>query len=221
VTSPLDTGVKGVITLKKNPEISFTPESFPVDIAPGKEFTINIRAATKTDRPLTIEAVMNFNNGKILTGQVTTGKIPAPWEIPPAPPAVDAENFLSQSGGEVVIRHDKAGVHDRCFSHWDRKGHRINWEIEVPQDGEYAVMLRYSMTSDARRILLIDGIESGEFTIRNSGGLGTSVNHWNSATLSNASGEKIIHLTAGKHIISLENANGSSMNLDYIRLIRR
>ena len=220
VTSPKHAGVAGTVKLKKNPAIGFDPAHFDVDIPAGKEHTVRVKLSPVDDRPARIEAVLEFADGRKLAGSVDTGKELLPWELPPPPPFVDAEKFVSQSAGNAVIRSDKVGTYRESISHWDRKGHRIEWEIAVERKGSYRIMLRHCSVGAASRTLFLDGQKIGTFALPATGGLGLRAADWRSTVLESSPGDPaVLTLDAGTHRIALENPDNTTMNLDHIRLI--
>lgn len=93
---------------------------------------------------------------------------------------------------------------------WRSSGQWIEWEVEVPEDGYYNIMVKgrqnYSRGSVSNRIIYIDGEipfrEMKEVPFEYS-------NDWKNQSLSDAEGNAYrFYLTAGKHTIRLEASLG-------------
>ena len=91
--------------------------------------------------------------------------------------------------------------------------------MTVPKNGNYQLLLRSAAQDDARRDITLDGKLLGVFEIPASGGLGESSSDWQSYILERNNGKLIFPLKAGKVELKISNADGSSLNLDYIQLI--
>ena len=174
VSAPLKEAVKGKLKLAANGGIRLEPKEWEVDLQPGalKVFQVKVKKPADTVSP--IRAELTLANGTVLRGQVPTG-----LKLPPQPKVegiiTEAEDFVGQTGGKVVIRRDKIGVHKKCFSHWDKKGHELTWQLAVPKDGRYQIRIRYAATENARRSFTLNGEPLGTFEIPSSGGFGDSV----------------------------------------------
>ncbi|MEW6358002.1 MAG: hypothetical protein AB1696_16835 [Planctomycetota bacterium] len=137
-------------------------------------------------------------------------------------PTVEAEAVASQEGGTVQIRADKAGASGKAISHWDDKGHWIEWKIAAPTAGRYRVALRYCTPHDSVREFQMDGKKVGDRAVfPATGGFGgEKENHWNHAFVKDASGNPATwQLEAGDHTIRMTNLDGKGMNVDYLILV--
>jgi hypothetical protein len=136
---------------------------------------------------------------------------------------VQAEDFAEQSGGEVHIRTDKPGSSGKAFSHWDNKGHRLSWRLDVPAAGAYHLVIRYACGSESRRSLLVDGKPlpgAAQVVFPPSGGLGGTAGDWAHLAVRGQDGQPtVLSLTAGTHTITMENTDGRPLNLDYLALL--
>jgi len=124
---------------------------------------------------------------------------------------VQAEAFAAQGGGEVTISDKKAAVYGACFLNWDRRGHWIDYAVEIPRDGYYKILLKYCREGGpAVRALRIDGEYPGEgarrFELPGTGGWSNSADNWQYYTLAWPKLEDpfLVKLTAGRHTLRLE-----------------
>lgn len=136
-------------------------------------------------------------------------------------PIAQAEAFSAQNGGQVQIREDKLGSVGTAFSHWDAAGHSLSWEIEVPAERKYWLVLRYCTPTTAERSMSIDGGEPVKTRFGGTGGFGSATqSDWAHACFRDEKGQRLnIPLTAGKHTITLTNTDAHGMNLDYLALV--
>ena len=149
-----------------------------------------------------------------LRGQVG---IKAPSKPLTGVPMVQAEKFTGQGGGEVKIRDDKPGVIEKAISHWDAKGHWLEWRFqETP--GKYQVVARYSAAGTAKRTVAFDGQDRGAQQFPGTGGFGDTADTWDHTTLKADGKPLVLDLTAGEHVLRLENTDGNGLNLDYLLL---
>lgn len=136
---------------------------------------------------------------------------------------VQAESFAAQGGGEVTISDKKAATFGTCFLNWDRRGHWIDYNVEIPKDGYYKILLKYCREGGSViRALRVDGEYPSEsarkFELPGTGGWSNGADNWQYYTLSWPGLEEafLVKLTAGKHTLRLENSGGDGVNLDYI-----
>ncbi|MBI3922184.1 MAG: PKD domain-containing protein [Armatimonadetes bacterium] len=150
----------------------------------------------------------------------------APAELANADPErvvlVEAEDFAAQGLDQVRI-YDRLGNRGKMITYWDAtKGHWLEWEIPIGEEGDYVVYLRYcSGGVNPRRSLTIDGKSPGaafdDMALPPTGGFCTSEDNW--AFLA-AGGGAPVHLTAGKYRLRLTNL-GDGVGLDYVAVVRR
>ncbi len=138
------------------------------------------------------------------------------------PGVIGAGDFIEQVKGEGRLRTDKPGSAGRAFSHWNYTGHRVTWEIEVPQAGRYHLVFRYgnSFGNVAERSLLVDskalpGAERVQFPP-----VGTVLDEWATLPVRLSDGSLAAwEMSAGAHRITMENTNNCWLNLDQIAFV--
>lgn len=139
---------------------------------------------------------------------------------------IQAENFKAQGGGKVVITDRKVASYGKAFLHWDNRGHWLEYEFSVPQDGYYKLLFKYCREgAPTYRALQIDGEypcdEARKMEMPGTGGWSNGADNWQFYTLSWELVGKpyLIFLKGGKHTLRIENVTGDSgLNLDYILL---
>lgn len=133
---------------------------------------------------------------------------------------IEAEDFSSEEGGSVVVRTDKPGTCGKSISHWDDKWHLVSWTVDVPVSGRYRLSLRSASPQDALRRLWINGKDCGTFIVPATGGNGSAPENWRACSPLCGCKPVVFELARGKNTLSLENMDGSVLNLDCI-LLRR
>lgn len=133
---------------------------------------------------------------------------------------IEAENFSSEEGGEVMVRTDKQGTCGKSISHWDDKWHIVNYLVDVPAAGNYRLVLRSASAGTALRRLRVNGREYGPFEVPATGGNGSAPQHWKSLAPLCGGKPVVFPLEKGKNILFLENMDGNALNLDCILLQR-
>jgi len=130
----------------------------------------------------------------------------------------EAETFARNGGGTVRIRDDKLAASGLSFSHWDPKGIWLEWDVEIPRDDDYLLLIRYAVPRDAARLLTVDGKPSGTIHFPSTGGYGSAAeDNWSFTTLRDSAARPLtLRLTAGLHRVRLENQDGRGLNLDYL-----
>lgn len=208
--------LKGQLKLTPPDGLHLSITDIPIDLKPGERMVTEVKCSY--DKPVDgrINATLETNEGPVLKNRVTVRKR-SPMDLKGY--VAEAEAFVAQSGGEVQIRKDKPGVHGQAFSHWDNKGHRLAWDIAVPKDGDYRLIVRYSCREASQRQLWLNGQDHGILTFPTTWGFGDSADDWSSLTVKAADGKPLrLRLQAGKCRIELENADGRGTNLDYLLL---
>lgn len=155
-------------------------------------------------------------------------------QLPPAPGdfglpqwglvvRTEAETFVKQSGGSVQIRDDKLAASGKSLSHWNSKGHSVEWNADIPADGDYFLMIRYATPENAARVLTVDGQVQPLLRCPSSGGYGSAAaDNWGFAILKGDDGKPVtLHLPKGAHVVRLENRDGTGLNVDYLEWVRR
>jgi hypothetical protein len=129
---------------------------------------------------------------------------------------VEAEKYKSEKGGSLKTaegRSESSG--NNCILNWNDEGHIVDWEFEIPADGAYKLVLRYSggRSWDVYREVKIDGnIPSKEFekiTLVPTGGFTKDKNFWQNYTVVDATNQPVmINLIKGKHLLTMANLGG-------------
>jgi hypothetical protein len=152
-------------------------------------------------------------------------------QLPPAPydfglkqwglvERIEAESFAREGGGVIHVRNDKIAASGLSLSHSDTKGHWLEWGFSIPTDDKYFLLARYAVPTNSARALTVDGEAKGDFAFPSTGGYGTdTVDNWGMTCLKADGHPTALALTAGKHLLRLENQNGLGLNLDYFELI--
>lgn len=211
------------VALKGNEWVTVEPKSLSLTSQPGAvaegHFTVQLKK-----RP----AFLSGMKQAIISAEVDTGKGTAT-----ADGAVDVEEavpleklitaaagkFSGQGGGEVKVRTqtEKPGTFGPSISHWDKQGHWIEYKMPVPKTGTYLLVLRYAASSEVVRDIRVDA-EAITQTFDGTGGFGGAARDWQFATVREARAKRYV-LTAGEHVIRLENVDGMGMNLDFLSFI--
>jgi len=155
-------------------------------------------------------------------------------QLPPAPGdfgldkwglilRTEAESFVAEGDGEIHVRTDKLAASALSLSHWNSEGHWLEWELDVPRDGEYFLVARYATPEDASRVLSIDGEVAATMRFASSGGYGSqATDNWAFAALKGDDGQvAALKLAAGKHTVRLANPDGTGFNLDYLEWVAK
>ena len=217
-SSPVNRPLKGKLKLIAPDGVSLTPSEWMVDLKPGNMAVTSVKLERKSSTCAPVKAELRLDDGTILRGQVPTGNKPVPpMKIEGI--ITEAEDFIGQKNGKVEIRTDKTGMHNKCFSHWDKAGHEISWSLKVPQDGKYCLAVRYCAAGDALRKVTVNGNIIGTFELPSSGGLGESAGDWRSYTLNRDKVDIIFYFNKGNGELKRETVGGTSLNLDLIQLI--
>lgn len=217
-SSPLDRPIKGKLKLTAPTGVSLAPAEWTVDLKPGSMAVTEVKVEKSRPMFVPIKAELQLEDGTVLRGQVPLGVKPRP-QLKISGIITEAEDFAAQKNGKIEIRTDKAGVHKKCFSHWDKGGHEITWKLKVPQDGKYSLALRYSTRDGALRKITVDGKSVGVFEFSSTGGFGDAADDWMIYTLNRNRTDLVFALKKGEVELRMENVDDTPMNLDYIQLI--
>lgn len=137
---------------------------------------------------------------------------------------IEAEAFTAQAQGEVKIEV-KPGASEQAFKLWDSEGHSLSWTFAVPQTGKYALLVRccHSFNDGVARHVTIDGkqlnADNDPFLFPGTGGWSSSEDQWADAWLAAAGQATIVELAAGEHSLTMVNADGRGLNLDWVRIV--
>lgn len=216
----------GTLRLSADSGTVVTPDTFPIQATPGQgvrlPFTLRAAASSSLGAQSSLRgtAVFSPESGESVTEAFEFTALAVPLS---GVPLAEAEDFAEQSGGEVVVRDDKAGVSGKAFSHWGTKGHRLAWQINVPETGRYHLVIRYSSPNAAERTLWVDGKAlTGAEGVRfpPTGGYGSSADEWSNLAVRLPDGQLAVwDLAAGPRTVTMESADGSGLNLDQIALV--
>lgn len=129
-----------------------------------------------------------------------------------------------QGRGGVESPEDRGYGPDTVISHWNYAGHWLEWELDVPETGEYALVLRYATNKDphlTKREIRIDGeIAAPTLSFRNTGGFAKGdMSQWDTAVFRGLEVEK------GTRTIRLTHAGDEpdtshGLNLAYLALVK-
>ena len=216
VSAPLKKRVDGKLKLIPPGKVKFSRTQWDIKLSPAEIKTISVQFDNPDMIREYIRAELTLDDDTVLRGQV-----PAASYIGKAKPIklqgliAEGENFKSQRGGKAVIRSDKKGVSGKCITHWDGQGHAITWAIKVPADGKYILQMRYCNHMAAVRKLRCNGKDYGTVKIICSDAIsgGEFPTDWKSIDLAE------LTLKKGVAEIELENIDGNSTNVDYLKLI--
>lgn len=131
---------------------------------------------------------------------------------------IEGEKFTADSKASVGTPPGRveasAGL---CVTAWDTG--LLVYEVDVPETNDYKVVLRLSngRSWTIYRDFSIDGAYPAEefkkIACRPCGGFCKDANNWDNVTVSNDKGEPVfIKITAGKHIIRINNLGGDGGN---------
>ncbi|NLY76295.1 MAG: hypothetical protein GX075_13515 [Firmicutes bacterium] len=140
---------------------------------------------------------------------------------------VEAEDFVKEEGGSVTKTVGRVRANKESILGWDNKGHALEWEVDIPEDGSYKLVLRYchNRNWNTLREIQIDGQVPHEafksVVFKSTGGWAKDRNDWQNFTVCDAEGNPVmIELTKGKHTVRMLNLGGDdggdngSVNMD-------
>ena len=130
----------------------------------------------------------------------------------------EAGSFVREGGGAIHVRNDKMGASGLSLSHWNTKGHWLEWEVDIPRQGDYFLLFHYATPENATRVLLIDDKAQALLNFPSTGGYGSDItDHWGFAKLTGAGVRPLAtHRSRGRYRMRLENQDGAGLNLDYL-----
>ncbi len=124
--------------------------------------------------------------------------------------AVSAGDFDEEGGGEVQV---VPAPHHGLFSHWNDRGHWLEWTVDDAEEGLYKVVLRYATLATSPRDLQVNGeVAEGleRFTLDRTGG-------WRETA--EAALPAPIALQDGRNTLRMTSLSGAGLNIDEIRLL--
>ena len=133
---------------------------------------------------------------------------------------VQAEDFVAEKGGKVDVC-PKVGAQGMAFKFWRDKGHQLTWKADLPKAGKYGILLRECQNHDihSQFQLLVDGADKGLFMMPTTGGWSGAKDDWQSHWIGQKGKLLTVDLDKGEHTITLVNANGRGVNLDWLRFV--
>jgi len=137
---------------------------------------------------------------------------------------VQAENFTDQGGGQCRVMGDRFGAWGKVVTYWHAElGHWLEWEVEVPADGDYVLRFHYAtQTENTRRDILIDGVlphsRAGKYHFPTTGGFGVRSTEWALLSFTDEAGQEIpLRLGKGRHAIRMVN-RADGLAFDFMAL---
>jgi len=145
---------------------------------------------------------------------------------------VEGESFAKERNGSVIIVDDRPGTSGgKAFRAWDFETHEIDWNVEVPVDGNYLLVLRMAAGREwtVYRSIKLDGafpVKDFEgYAVPPTGGFGKDAAQWKSFFPADAADKPIlVNLKKGKHVVTMINLGAGddgdgAANLDYFELL--
>lgn len=144
---------------------------------------------------------------------------------------IEAEHFIKEENGNAgKMRGRPATSGDTCITHWNYAGHALEWLVEIPQDGEYKILLRYASGRGwtvYRELKIDEEIPHPAFSkiaLFTTGGWGRKETEWLDVIISDENKNPVlVKLTKGTHILRMTNLGGDGTdgagNLDLIAFL--
>jgi hypothetical protein len=138
---------------------------------------------------------------------------------------LQAERFSAQGGGDVPVQArtaaEKRGSDGGSLSHWNALNAWVEWTLEVPTAGRYALLLKYASPETAERRVFLDGVEIGSAKLPVTGGYsGPDRDDWAVELLRDPQGHPArFELAVGRHLLRLVNPDAHGCNLDYVEFL--
>jgi len=170
------------------------------------------------------EVVLRVTRGDVTISRTLqvcapTGPRDLGWERWPAGIRIQAEKPAGEGGMESPVRYwfDRKGADGGAFSHWDLKGHWLEYRFTVGQPGDYLLLVKYACPHNATRSVTLDTKPLGTLQLRDSGGYTLKTqDDYSVAILSDSEKPCVTSLIPGEHVLRLTNADGRGCNLDYL-----
>ncbi len=210
VSAPRHAGLAGKVVLLPPPGIRLSSSSLEVKLAAGDVSVTKVQMDGKIVPGTVIRAVLTVEGGRrYRSGVALFPKVSRVWAAGTV--KLPAASLVSETGGRVSVVRGRPGAADGCMIAWDNAGHRISWQLNLPAAGRYQLLLSRATPMDVERRLSVNGREIGVFQFSSTGGFGNDKTEW---VLSECG--PVLELKSGVNTITLENTNGSSMNLAYL-----
>ena len=177
----------------------------------GRAASLDIKVVAQTDPS---------SRSRTFTINVPTGPQDAGFQRWPDGIRIQAEAPSQQGGCDKPVRYwfDRKGADAGAFSHWDKKGHWIEYAFDVPAAGPHYLLLKYACPHQATRSAALDGKSLGVLRLPASGGY--TLKDSDDYAVELLRGPDAVplrtHLAQGHHTLRLANADGKGCNLDYI-----
>jgi hypothetical protein len=221
--APKDRPARGTLRLQADGHFRVEPARVAVEAATADTATARF-AITAHSGPELFEAAPEMALEVSFHGDAPVRGTRVPLRVMDQPLEgaiiAQAADFIAEEGGEVVIRDDKVGDLGTSFSHWNDEGHALSWRIAVPEAGAYMLALRYCVPSDGLRTVRVEG--HGEFLVSlpATGGYSSDASDWSHEVVRGDDGAAVaFDLQAGELPVTLINADGRGLNLDYLALV--
>ncbi len=138
---------------------------------------------------------------------------------------VQAEDFKEETApadATKVVADPKFGADGTALKLWDTDGHRLAWNVNVPQDGTYLLQFKAccGIIDGVSRIVKVDGKDVGSFLFPYTGGWSNDGKN-DFKELYPAANQKppLLDLKKGGHVIEIINDKGGGLNLYWFKLI--
>lgn len=102
---------------------------------------------------------------------------------------------------------------------FDEVGSRMVYDVEVPEEGDYNLVIKYVSWGEggtATRSFNIDDGMDYSFTVELTEDYGTKPEIWRAAVI-----DEPVHLTAGKHLLNIDVMTPGMWNIDWVGLIKK
>ena len=151
---------------------------------------------------------------------VTAEMLPKGWSPPAAAVLHEAEDVAEEGAVKGHVMEKVAASGGVAHTTWDTPGQWASWRTDVPEDGEYEVVIRAASVYDSIvRNLQLDGELLQVASFASTGGWCRAADDWRWFRLRTEAGDPLtVNLAAGAHELRMEQLVGS-MNLDLFALV--
>jgi hypothetical protein len=143
---------------------------------------------------------------------------PAGYRTAGDPVRIEAEDYVSESGGEAQISL-RRGSESLALRTWSNDGHTVGWTVKVARPGLYALRGRYAHggSRPVVRTLRLGTADVRDVELAPTGGWSSDRDDWQVAWLGGDEAATFV-LSAGEHRLELR-ADGQALNLDWLELV--
>jgi hypothetical protein len=217
VSTPPTAALSGTLLLRPEGPFKLATQRLEISLKPGGVFVRTI-------------ALQGLPKGKPVQGRVRAelkmerdalrGEVWVELSGHPTPrnALVAAGAFSDEGGGHVQVRPLADGG-QKAISQWNRKGHFLQWSLDVPAAGRYQLLVRYHATDKVSRRLSIHGTDFGPIGFLATRGSGDKREDWDEVTFVDHEGSPF-RLERGRQTIRLENIDAHGLDLDYLGFTR-